>query len=274
VAAVLPPVINQAQTAAVVEVLPTTAPQAAQTATLVHALRHDVLPRFAGTDLALHVGGATASGIDYSSVIASRLPMFVGAVLVLSFLLLMAVFRSILVPLKAVTMNVLSIGAAYGVMVAVFQWGWGKSLFGLGHGGPIAPWAPMMLFAIVFGLSMDYEVFLLSRIREEHDRSGDNSAAVVEGLAGTARVITAAAAIMVAVFGSFALGDILDVKVIGVGLAAAVLVDATLVRCVLVPATMELLGERNWWLPSWLQRVTPRLSVEGDAEELVEPLAA
>ena len=274
VAAVLPPVINQAQSAAVVEVLPATAPQAAQTATLVHTLRHDVLPRFASRDLALHVGGATASGIDYSSVIASRLPMFVGAVLVLSFLLLMAVFRSILVPLKAVTMNVLSIGSAYGVMVAVFQWGWGKSLFGLGHGGPIAPWAPMMLFAIVFGLSMDYEVFLLSRIREEHDRSGDNSAAVVEGLAGTARVITAAAAIMVAVFGSFALGDILDVKVIGVGLAAAVLVDATLVRCVLVPATMELLGERNWWLPSWLQRITPRLSVEGDAEELVEPLAA
>jgi RND superfamily putative drug exporter len=269
VAAVLPPVVNHARSAAVVEVLPDTAPQAAQTATLVHRLRHDVLPRFATRDLALHVGGSTAAGIDYSSVIASRLPLFVGAVLVLSFLLLMAVFRSILVPLKAVVMNVLSIASAYGVMVAVFQWGWGKSVFGLGHGGPIAPWAPMMLFAIVFGLSMDYEVFLLSRVREEHDRTGDNSAAVVEGLAGTARVITAAAAIMVAVFGSFALGDILDVKVIGVGLAAAILVDATLVRCVLVPATMELLGERNWWLPSWLQRVTPRLSVEGDAEELV-----
>jgi RND superfamily putative drug exporter len=273
VAAVLPPVVNGSRSAAVVEVLPDTAPQAAETATLVHHLRQSVLPRFAGTDLSLHVGGSTATGIDYSSVIASRLPMFVAAVLVLSFLLLMAVFRSILVPLKAVLMNVLSIGSAYGVMVAVFQWGWGKSLLGVGRSGPIAPWAPMMLFAIVFGLSMDYEVFLLSRVREEHERTGDNSAAVVEGLAGTARVITAAAAIMVAVFGSFALGDLHDVKVIGVGLAAAVFVDATLVRCVLVPATMELLGERNWWLPGWLRRITPEFAVEGDAEEL-EPLAA
>lgn len=269
VAAVLPPVVNQAQSAAVVEVLPGTAPQAAETASLVHALRHDVLPRFGGPDLALHVGGSTASGIDYSTVIASRLPLFVGAVPVLSFLLLMVVFRSILVPLKAVAMNVLSIGTAFGVMVVVFQWGWAKSLVGVGHGGPIAPWAPMMLFAIVFGLSMDYEVFLLSRVREEHDRTGDNSAAVVEGLAGTARVIPAAAAIMVAVFGSFALGDLVDVKVIAVGLASAILVDATVVRCVLVPATMELLGESNWWLPRWLRRVIPEFSVEGESEEVV-----
>jgi RND superfamily putative drug exporter len=214
----------------------------------------------------LHIGGSTAAGIDYSAVIASRLPIFVGAVLVLSFLLLMVVFRSVLVPAKAVLMNVLSIGAAYGLMVAVFQWGWAGNIFGVDHGGPIEPWAPMMLFAIVFGLSMDYEVFLLSRVREEHDRSGDNSAAVVEGLAGTARVITAAAAIMVAVFASFALGDSRPIKLIGTGLAAAVLVDATIVRCVLVPATMELLGERNWWLPRWLKRITPRVNVDGTHE--------
>jgi RND superfamily putative drug exporter len=198
------------------------------------------------------VGGPTAAGIDYSSVIARRLPIFIGAVLVLSFLLLMVVFRSILVPLKAVIMNVLSIGSAYGVMVAIFQWGWAKNLVGVGHGGPIEPWAPMMLFAIVFGLSMDYEVFLLSRVREEYDRTGHNSHAVVEGLAGTAPVITAAAAIMISVFTSFALGDVRSIKLMGFGLAAAVFVDAIVVRCVLVPATMELLGDRNWYLPAWL----------------------
>ena len=266
VAAVLPPVVNPAGTTALIEVLPGTAPQAAPTVSLVRHLRHDVVPRYAGADMDLHVGGSTAAGIDYSAVIASRLPIFVGAVLVLSFLLLMVVFRSVLVPAKAVLMNVLSIGAAYGLMVAVFQWGWAKNIFGVDHGGPIEPWAPMMLFAIVFGLSMDYEVFLLSRVREEHDRSGDNSAAVVEGLAGTARVITAAAAIMVAVFASFALGDSRPIKLIGTGLAAAVLVDATIVRCVLVPATMELLGERNWWLPRWLKRITPHVNVDGTHE--------
>jgi RND superfamily putative drug exporter len=262
VAAVLSPVVNHARSTAMVEVLPASAPQAAPTVALVHDLRSHVLPRYTGADLALRVGGATAADIDYATVISSRLPIFIAAVLVLSFLLLMAVFRSVLVPLKAVTMNVLSIGSAYGVMVAIFQWGWAKNLVGVGRGGPIEPWAPMMLFAIVFGLSMDYEVFLLSRVREEHNHSGDNSSAVVEGLAGTARVITAAAAIMVAVFGSFALGDVRAIKLIGFGLAAAVFVDATVVRCVLVPATMELLGERNWWLPRWLGRITPRINVE------------
>jgi RND superfamily putative drug exporter len=271
VAAVLPAVLNPTHTTALVEVLPTTAPQAAQTVTLVHRLRSQLLPGFAGRQLGLHVGGATAAGIDYSTVIGARLPIFIAAVLLLSFVVLMAVFRSVLVPLKAVVMNLLSIGAAYGAMVAVFQWGWAKNLVGVGRGGPIAPWAPMMLFAIVFGLSMDYEVFLLSRVREEHDRTGDNSAAVVEGLAGTARVITAAAAIMVAVFASFALGDIRDIKLIGFGLATAVFVDATVVRCVLVPATMELLGERNWWLPGWLERSLPRLNVETVPEPQAEP---
>ena len=159
-------------------------------------------------------------------------------------------------------MNLLSIGAAYGVMVAVFQWGWLGSLIGVSGGAPIEPWAPMMLFAIVFGLSMDYEVFLLSSVRERYVATGDNSEAVVEGLASTARVITAAAAIMVCVFGSFVVGDERSIKLIGLGLASAVLIDATLVRMVLVPATMELLGRRNWWMPRWLDRVVPRLDVE------------
>jgi RND superfamily putative drug exporter len=184
-------------------------------------------------------------------------------VLVLSFLLLMAVFRSVLVPLKAVIMNLLSIGASYGVIVAVFQWGWAASLIGIGREGPIDAWAPMMLFAIVFGLSMDYEVFLLSRVREEYDRTGDNGLAVADGLAATARVITAAAAIMVCVFASFVLGDQRQIKLFGLGLAVAVFIDATIVRLVLVPATMELLGDRNWWIPKWLDKILPKLNVEG-----------
>jgi RND superfamily putative drug exporter len=161
-------------------------------------------------------------------------------------------------------MNLLSIGAAYGVIVAIFQWGWIKSFVGIGKEGPIEAWIPMMLFAIVFGLSMDYEVFLLSRIREEYDRTGDNALAVADGLAATARVITAAAAIMVCVFASFVLGDQRSIKLFGVGLAVAVFIDATIVRLVLVPATMELLGARNWWMPKWLDRLLPRLNVEGE----------
>jgi putative drug exporter of the RND superfamily len=183
--------------------------------------------------------------------------------LVLSFILLMAVFRSLLVPLKAVIMNLLSIGAAYGVVVMVFQWGWGAELIGVGKAGPIEAWAPMMLFAIVFGLSMDYEVFLLSRMKEEFDRTGDNASAVADGLAATARVITAAAAIMVFVFGSFLLDPNRQIKLFGMGLAVAVLLDATIVRMLLVPATMELLGAKNWWMPKWLDKIVPKLNVEG-----------
>ena len=187
--------------------------------------------------------------------------------LVLSFLLLMVVFRSVLVPLKAVIMNLLSIGAAYGVIVAVFQWGWGKDLFGVGEPGPIEAWVPMMMFAVVFGLSMDYEVFLLSRIREDYDRTGDNANAVSHGLAVTARVITAAAAIMFCVFGSFVLGNERALNLFGFGLAVAVLLDATVVRLLLVPATMELLGDRNWWLPGWLDRILPVVHVEPAIDE-------
>jgi RND superfamily putative drug exporter len=189
----------------------------------------------------------------------------------------MVTFRSVLVPLKAVIMNLLSIGAAYGVIVAVFQWGWGAGVLGLGEPGPVESWAPMILFAIVFGLSMDYEVFLLSRMKEEYDRTGDNTSAVADGLASTARVITAAAAIMVCVFAGFVLSVDRAVQLLGLGLAVAVLVDATVVRLVLVPATMELLGDRNWWLPRWLNRLLPRVHVEGPAapvapERELEPL--
>jgi putative drug exporter of the RND superfamily len=241
---------------------PSTSPQSKETASLVRHLRSDVLPQAAHDGAVAHVGGETASNVDFADLMGRRLPYFIGAVLVLSFLLLMAVFRSVLVPLKAVIMNLLSIGAAYGVMVAVFQWGWLGSIIGVSGGAPIEPWAPMMLFAIVFGLSMDYEVFLLSSVRERYLATGDNGEAVVDGLASTARVITAAAAIMVCVFGSFVASDDRAIKLIGLGLASAVLIDATLVRLVLVPATMELLGRRNWWMPRWLDRLLPRLDVE------------
>ncbi len=223
----------------------------------MHHLRDDVIPSAtAGTALVVNLGGQTASAVDFSDVIGARLPIFIGAVLVLSFLLLMLVFRSVLVPLKAVLMNLLSIGAAYGVIVAAFQWGWGGNILGV-SAGPIEAWVPMMLFAIVFGLSMDYEVFLISAIREHYDRSGDNGQAVADGLESTARVITAAALIMVFVFGSFIVSDVRALKLIGLGLAVAVAIDASIVRVVLVPATMELLGKANWWLPRWLDKILP-----------------
>jgi RND superfamily putative drug exporter len=246
------------------QIIPTTSPQDKATEDLVQHLRDDVLdPIEASSGVRLPLTGIVASNIDFSDYLAKRLPLFFGAVLALSFLLLMAVFRSLLVPLKAVVMNLLSIGASYGVVVAVFQWGWARQLVGIGEGGPIESWAPMMMFAIVFGLSMDYEVFLLSRIREEYDRTGNNATAVADGLATTARVITAAAAIMVFVFGSFLFESDRAIKLFGVGLATAVFLDATVVRMVLVPATMELLGNRNWWLPAWLDKILPRLNVEG-----------
>jgi len=263
VAFVSDPIPSPSGDAAVIRVIPTTAPQSVDTTDLVGTLRDDVIPRaVAGTEVVVHVGGFTAAGIDVSDRLAARLPWFIGAVLLLSFLLLMAVFRSILVPLKAVIMNLLSIGAAYGVIVAVFQWGWFGSVIGISKAGPIAPFIPMMMFAIVFGLSMDYEVFLLSRIREEYDRTGDNGLAVADGLAATARVITAAALIMVTVFASFVTGSEPMLKLFGLGLAVAIFIDATVVRMVLVPSTMELLGDRNWWFPKWLDRVIPRLHVE------------
>ncbi|MFP5328053.1 MAG: MMPL family transporter, partial [Acidimicrobiia bacterium] len=202
-----------------------------------------------------------------TTALTRRLPVLMAVVIGLSFLLLLVVFRSVLVPLKAAAMNLLSIGASYGVIVAVFQWGWGGELIGVDRTGPIQSFAPMMLFAVLFGLSMDYEVFLISRIREEYLRTGDNAVAVADGLANTARVITAAAAIMITVFASFLFNPDTILKLFGLGLATAILIDATIVRTVLVPATMELLGDRNWWFPSWLDRIVPRVAVEAPEHE-------
>jgi RND superfamily putative drug exporter len=259
-----------APTAALWRVIPTTAPQAEATTTLVDRLRHDVLPRAErGTDLDVAVTGSVAIQADFADYLAKRLLVFFAVVLSLSFLLLMVVFRSVLVPLKAVVMNLLSIGAAYGVVGALFQWGWGEPVLHVA-GAPVEPFIPMMLFAIVFGLSMDYEVFLLSRVKEEWDRTGDSHLSVADGLAATARVISAAAAIMVFVFGSFLLEHDRVVKLFGTGLATAVLLDATIVRMLLVPATMELLGDRNWWLPGWLDRLLPRIDVEGPMHDLAD----
>ena len=263
VAAASPPQPSGDGEAAFIQIQPTTAPQDAETEALVKALRDDILPSaVAGSTLQPLVTGAVASDIDFSDYLGGRLIVFFSAVLTLSFLLLMMVFRSLVVPFKAVIMNMLSIGAAYGVMVMVFQWGWGGWLIGV-DSGPIEPFIPMMLFAVVFGLSMDYEVFLLSRIKEEFDRTGDPVNSVADGLAVTARVITAAAAIMVVVFLSFVLEDDRVPKVFGLGLATAVFIDATFVRMLIVPSTMELLGARNWWLPAWLDRLLPNISIEG-----------
>jgi RND superfamily putative drug exporter len=258
---------------ALINVFPTSAPQDEETTDLVHRLRNEAIPPVeAASTLDVLTTGAPPGVVDFSDYIGERLPIFIGAVLALSFLLLLVVFHSVVVPLKAVVMNVLSIGAAFGATVAVFQWGWFDFIIGQGKEGPIEAWAPMMLFAIVFGLSMDYEVFLLTRIREEYDRTGDNARAVADGLAATGRVITAAAAIMVCVFGAFVLGEQRDIKLFGFGLAAAVFIDATIVRMVLVPSAMELMGRANWWAPGWLVRYLPTIRVDGalDGESYAE----
>jgi RND superfamily putative drug exporter len=267
VARVNPPFVSEDGSAIAAEVLPTTTPQDKATTDLVNRLRDEVVPAASeGTGLDVAVSGAVAINTDFASYLAERLLYFLAAVLILSFLLLMTVFRSLLVPIKAVIMNLLSIGAAYGVIVAGFQWGWLGGILGFDK-APIEPWIPMMLFAIVFGLSMDYEVFLLSRVKEEWLRTGDSRTSVADGLATTARVITAAALIMVFVFGAFLLEPDRVTKLMGVGLATAVLLDATIVRMLLVPATMELLGDRNWWIPKWLDRILPNIEVEGHFDE-------
>lgn len=265
IASVAPTHIDRATGIATLVVFPTTSPQDKATADTIARLRTDVLPTAIGHGPArAHVGGAAASLSDVGQRTSQRLPVFVAAVLAMSFLLLMLVFRSILVPLKAVLLNLLSIGAAYGIMVAVFQWGWGGALIGLEATVPIVSFIPMFLFAILFGLSMDYEVFLLSRVREEYLRTGDNGTAIVEGVSRTARIITSAALIMVAVFLSFAVAEDPSTKMFGLGLATAIFIDATVVRMVLVPATMTLLGRTNWWLPKWLDRMLPRGPVGTD----------
>ena len=263
IAEVTPPVFNPAENTALLTANPVSAPQDERTDRLVRHLRADVLPAtVAGTTARVSLTGQ-AMVTDVADRITDRLPLFIAAVVAMSFILLLIVFRSVLVPLKAALMNLLSIAAAYGVLVAVFQWGWGNELIGLHTTMPIHPMLPLIMFAILFGLSMDYEVFLLSRVREEYVATGDNHESVVRGLSSSARVITSAALIMISVFGAFVLGDDPTGKLFGVGLAAAVFIDATLVRMVLVPATMSLLGKANWWLPAWLDRILPHLDLEG-----------
>ena len=264
VAFVTPAAINDAGDTAVLTLVPTTSPQDASTEDLVDTLRDTAIPdATADTDLTVAVGGTVASNLDVTRGVADRLPLFFGGVLLVSFVLLMMVFRSVVVPLKAVIMNLLASAAAFGVLTLAVSGGPLGDLVGIPEATPVPILLPVGIFAILFGLSMDYEVFLLSRIKEEYDKTGDNALAVADGLAKSARVITAGAAVMITVFLSFVLGQVVFGKMFGIGLAAAVFIDATIVRMVLVPATMELLGDRNWWLPGWLDRLLPTIHVEG-----------
>jgi RND superfamily putative drug exporter len=263
VAKVTPIVFNPAKNTSVFQVYPTTSPESEETTELLDHIRDELIPPIeAQTGAQMHVGGITAIFEDFGTAISEKLPLFIGVVVLLSALLLMIVFRSVLVPLKAVVMNLLSIGAAFGLIVAVFQWGWGASIIGVDGSGPIISFFPIFLFSIVFGLSMDYEVFLMSRIHEEWEHSHDASAAVTRGLALTGRVITAAAAIMVTVFASFMIGEDRIIKLFGLGLASAVFIDAVIIRSVLVPAIMQLFGKSAWYFPDWLGRILPKLHVE------------
>jgi putative drug exporter of the RND superfamily len=260
IASVTEPLTSKDGSTVVFAAMPTTGPADLETSVALAEVR-DMLPDN------VYVTGLTAMTTDLNGQLSDTLPLFMGAVLIASFLLLMLVFRSVVVPLKAVVMNMLSIGAAYGVLVAVFQWGWGSSLIGLEGPTPITSLIIVIMFPILFGLSMDYEVFLISRIREEYERTGDNTESVARGMAGTGRVITSGALIMIAVFLAFVASPVPSLKMLGLGLATAILVDATLVRMVLVPATMALLGKANWWLPGWLDKILPHLTVEGAARD-------
>ena len=262
VASVTPAAVNSDGTTAVFNVIPTTRPQSTATTNLVTTLRDTVLPKEHATS---YVTGTTAGAVDFTSQITSRLPWLIIAVVAISFLLLTTAFRSVVIATNAAILNILSIGAAYGVIVAIFEWGWGKSLIGLQSTLPIPAYVPMLVFCIVFGLSMDYEVFLLSRVHEAWLDTGDAHRSVAIGISATARVITTAAAIMVVVFTSFVLNPDPTVKMLAIGMAFAVLIDASLVRMILVPSVMSLLGEHAWWLPRWLEPVVPRLQLEGSA---------
>jgi RND superfamily putative drug exporter len=267
VAAVTPAQVNPDGDAALVTVIPTAGPQDEATEDLVRTLRDDVVPAATeGTDVEVHVGGMTAATIDSTVNIAQRLPLLIGGVVALSMLLLLVSFRSIAIPVTAALMNLLSVAAAYGVTALFLEGGWAGQLIGIDTETPMPAFIPVLMFAVLFGLSMDYEVFLVSRMRESWLRTRDNSQAIVDGLAGTGRVVTAAAAIMVAVFAAFVPSPDVFLKVIGVGMAAAIFVDATIVRMLLVPAFMHLLGRANWWLPHWLDQRLPQLHVEGRPE--------
>ena len=264
VKSVAPITVDKHGTAAVFTAIATTSPASSKTEDLVNTLRDSVIPKaVAGTGLTAYVGGQTAGYIDLAEKIADKLPLMIAVVVLLSIFVLLLAFRSVVIPIKAAVMNLLSVAAAYGVLTAVFQEGWGAGVVGLPHAIPIVSFAPLLMFAILFGLSMDYEVFLVSQMQEHYLESGDAKEAVVDGLAATGRVITSAALVMVCVFTSFVLNGDPTVKEFGVGLAFAIAVDATIVRCLLVPAVMELLGERAWYLPHWLDRILPRISIEG-----------
>ena len=262
-----PPRVSADGEAALFTVVPATAPQDSATTDLVHELRDTVIPSVVSHDDAVHVGGLTAVVIDQSEYVADRIPLFIGGVVLLSFLLLVLAFRAPLIALKAGLMNLLSIGAAYGVVAVAAEGGALGSLLGVDTDTPVPPFIPVMMFAILFGLSMDYEVFLLSRVREEYLRTGETGSAVADGLAKTARVITAAAAIMVVVFLAFVFSSEVFLKLMGLAMATAVFVDATIVRMVLFPAVMQLLGRANWWIPRWLDRRLPRLGEPASAAE-------
>jgi RND superfamily putative drug exporter len=264
VAAVGQPVLSPSGQVAVAQLYPTTSSQSVQTSDLLSRLRDRVLPQAtAGTGVTVLVGGTTALQSDFAHSLASKLLLFIGVVVLLGFILLMAVFRSLLIPLIASVMNLLSVGAALGIMNAVFEWGYGDSLFRIAAKAPVQVFLPVMLVSILFGLSMDYEVFLVSRMREEWVHRRQSGDAVTVGQAATGRVITAAASIMILVFASFALGDNVVIKQFGIGLAGAILIDAFIIRTVLVPSLMHLFGDANWWLPGWLDRIIPHLNVEG-----------
>ncbi len=275
VVAVTPPRVSPSGRIALIRAYPGSAPQDQATTDLVNHLRHDVLPPLERrTGAPVLVGGFTAGSIDFASVLSSKLPVFIAIVVLLSALLLFVMFRSLVIPIQAALMNLLSIGGALGATTLVFQQGWGASILGI-QKGPIDPWIPVLMFAVVFGLSMDYEVFLVSRVREEWVRRRDATRAVAEGIAHTGRVITAAAAIMICVFLSFMLGDERAIKEFGFGLAAAVFLDAVVVRCVLLPAVLELLGALTWKLPAWIDRRLPQVNIEGSSvRELPEPVGA
>jgi RND superfamily putative drug exporter len=273
VASVSPPLFNGPATAAVLTVIPRTSPQDARTSALVQHLRAVVVPRVTShTGVRAMIGGQTAASIDTARVISRRLAAVVAFVIALSVLLLMAAFRSVIVPLVSAGLTLVSTAAAYGVIVAVFQWGWLGSGIGNGATAPVDPWIPLMLFALLFGFSMDYQVFLVSRIREEWLAGVGDSDAVANGLAATGRVITSAAAIMICVFAAFVLGDLRVLRVIGLGMAVAVLLDATLVRMVAMPAALRLLGRANWWFPRWLDRAVPPFLSEVESAPAAQAL--
>ena len=275
VAAVTPLFVANHGTVGVITVVPKSSPQATATNTLINSLRNDYIPRAtASTHTAIYVGGLTAVFADFATVLGSKIPLFIGVIVLLGCLLLMVAFRSVLIPLVAAAMNLLAAGASFGLVVAVFQWGWGSTLLGAGT-GPVESFLPIIMIAILFGLSMDYQVFLVSRMHEEWLNTGDNEEAIIRGQANTGRVITAAALIMISVFLSFAFGGQRIIAEFGVGLGGAVLMDAFILRTVLVPSLMHFIGRANWWMPRWLDRIVPHVAVEATEDELaVDPSVA